>query len=62
MSKCPGSGIRANKVDNMVIRNNLVYDNTWWTVAASSGVVFAESEGNGVNEISGNVSPSTQSA
>ena len=56
VSKCSGSGIRANKVDNMIIRNNLVFDNTWWTVAASSGVVFAESQGIGVNEISGNVS------
>lgn len=32
VSKCPGSGIRANKVDNMVIRDNIVFDNTWWTV------------------------------
>jgi hypothetical protein len=41
---CPGSGIRANKVDYMTIRSNIVYDNCWWTVSATSGIVFAESQ------------------
>lgn len=55
VSKCPGSGIRSNKADNMLIRNNVVFDNVWWTTAASSGVVFAECVGTGSNTISQNV-------
>lgn len=52
---CPGSGIRVNKGDNCAIRHNLVYDNTHWTVSASSGVVFAESVGTGSNVIANNI-------
>jgi hypothetical protein len=55
ISKCPGSGIRANKADHLVVRNNVVFDNVWWTTAASSGLVFAESAGTGTNTITGNV-------
>jgi hypothetical protein len=55
VSKCPGSGIRANKVDDVTIQNNLVFDNCWWTFSASSGVVFAEALGTGTNKIAGNV-------
>ena len=35
--------------------NNLVYDNAWWTVSASSAVVFAENKGTGENRIIRNV-------
>ena len=52
---CPGSGIRANKVDNSIFRNNIVYDNVWWTVSASSGVVFAELRGTGNLSLTGNI-------
>ena len=52
---CPGSGIRADRSDNISIYNNLVYGNTWWTNSAPSAVVFAESEGMGENNIVGNV-------
>ena len=38
----------------MTISNNVVYDNTWWTTAASSGVVLAECAGNGYNQIVSN--------
>ena len=55
VSKCPGSGIRANKADYITAKNNIVFDNTWWTVSASSGLVFAEIVGTGINTITGNV-------
>ena len=51
---CPGSGIRSNKADYVLIKDNVVYDNTWWTTSASSGVVLAECAGSGFNAIEGN--------
>ena len=38
----PGSGIRFNDSDYMIIEDNTVYNATWWTTSASSGIVFAE--------------------
>ena len=38
----PSSGIRMNKADYGVIEDCHVYDNTWWTSSAESGIVFAE--------------------
>jgi len=38
-----GSGIRFNDSDHITIENNTVYNTTWWTSNASSGIVFAES-------------------
>ena len=37
-----GSGIRFNDSDHITIENNTVYNTTWWTSNASSGIVFAE--------------------
>ena len=51
---CTGSGIRCDKCDDVTIGQNAVYGNTWWTISASSAIVFAESEGFGTNKISGN--------
>ena len=39
----PGSGIRFNDSDHIIIENNEVYNTTWWTSSASSAIVFAES-------------------
>ena len=36
-----GSGIRFNDSDHITIENNTVYNTTWWTSNASSGIVFA---------------------
>jgi hypothetical protein len=52
---CGGSGVRANQADDSEIASNLVYDNCWWTHSASSGIVFAEAQGTGVNSIENNV-------
>ena len=38
----PGSGIRFNDSDHVLIENNTVYNTTWWTSSASSAIVFAE--------------------
>jgi hypothetical protein len=38
----PGSGIRFNDSDHILIENNIVYNTTWWTSSASSAIVFAE--------------------
>tara|TARA_E500000178_G_C17033327_1_gene761872 strand:+ start:839 stop:4972 length:4134 start_codon:yes stop_codon:yes gene_type:complete len=40
----PGSGIRFNKSDHMIIEDNEVYNTTWWTSSASSAIVLAESQ------------------
>ena len=32
----------ATQADHMLIQGNIIYDNCWWTVSATSGVVFAE--------------------
>ena len=39
----PGSGIRFNDSDHIIIENNEVYNTTWWTSSASSAIVYAES-------------------
>lgn len=39
----PGSAIRFNDSDHMVIEYNEVYNATWWTSSASSAIVYAES-------------------
>ena len=59
---CPGSGIRADRVDNVTISNNVVYGNIWWTTSASSAIVFAETLGDGTCEIRGNVVYGNQQA
>lgn len=38
---CPNSGIRVNNGDYCIISNNEVYNNTWWSANAESGIVFA---------------------
>ena len=38
---CPNSGIRVNNGDYCLISNNEVYNNTWWSANAESGIVFA---------------------
>jgi hypothetical protein len=45
----PGSGIRFNDSDHVLIENNTVYNTTWWTSSASSAIVFAETIA-GVND------------
>lgn len=52
---CTDSGIRCDRCDDVVIRNNLVYGNVWYTHSASSGIVFAESQGTGNLTFEGNV-------
>tara|TARA_Y100000991_G_scaffold49733_1_gene35920 strand:- start:10513 stop:12750 length:2238 start_codon:yes stop_codon:yes gene_type:complete len=39
----PGSAIRFNDSDYILIENNIVYNSNWWTSSASSAIVFAES-------------------
>jgi len=43
VSACPNSGIRMNKADYGIIAYNTVFDNTWWSSSAESGIVFADS-------------------
>lgn len=38
----PGSAIRFNDSDRIIIENNTVYNTTWWTSSASSAIVYAE--------------------
>jgi len=52
---CNGSGIRADRSDDVTIHSNVVYGNTWWTASAPSAVVFAEALGDGTNSITNNV-------
>jgi len=40
---CPASGIRVNRGDYVTIENSEVYSNTWWSSAAESAIVFAQS-------------------
>jgi len=40
---CPNSGIRVNKADYVLLEDSEVSNNTWWSYAAESGIVFAES-------------------
>jgi len=39
---CPNSGIRANYIDYLIIENNDVHTNCWWSPNAESGVVIAQ--------------------
>ena len=39
----PGSGIRFNDSDHMIIEDNVVHSTTWWSSSAESGIVYAES-------------------
>ena len=39
----PGSAIRFNDSDHILIENNIVYNSNWWTSSASSAIVLAES-------------------
>ena len=52
---CTDSGIRCDRCDDVLIRYNLVYGNVWYTHSASSGIVFAESQGTGNLTFEGNV-------
>tara|TARA_B100000401_G_scaffold79081_1_gene49558 strand:- start:534 stop:2771 length:2238 start_codon:yes stop_codon:yes gene_type:complete len=50
----PGSAIRFNDSDNIIIESNIVYNSNWWTSSASSAIVLAESiavSGDNTNEI-----------
>ena len=38
----PGSAIRFNDSDHILVENNIVYNSNWWTSSASSAIVFAE--------------------
>ncbi|MEE2789454.1 MAG: right-handed parallel beta-helix repeat-containing protein [Myxococcota bacterium] len=40
----PGSGIRFNKADYILVENNTVSNSTWWSTAAESGIVIAIAE------------------
>lgn len=44
VSYCPNSGIRSNKGDYILITNNKVYGNTWWSSSAESAIVLAEAQ------------------
>jgi len=44
VSYCPNSGIRSNKGDYILITNNKVYGNTWWSSSAESAIVLAEAK------------------
>ena len=44
-------GIHTSRVDNTDIKNCTVFDNMWWAPNAPSGIVFADSEGSGVNTV-----------
>lgn len=52
---CTSAGLHCDQCDNTTISNNLVYGNTWWTTTATSGIVFANSQGTGTNSMIGNV-------
>ena len=41
---CPNSGIRVNNGDYVWLTYNKVYDNTWWSYNAESGIVIAQSK------------------
>ena len=40
---CPASGIRVNRGDYITIADSKVYSNTWWSSAAESAIVLAQS-------------------
>ena len=40
----PGSGIRFNKGDYLLVENNTVSNSTWWSSSAESGIVIATAE------------------
>ena len=40
----PGSGIRFNKADYIMVEGNIVSNNTWWSSSAESGIVVATAE------------------
>lgn len=52
---CTSAGLHCNQCDNVTITENVVYGNTWWTASATSGIVFANSQGSGTNTMSYNV-------
>ena len=52
---CPGSGVRADRSDNININNNLIFGNAWWTTSAQSALVIAEAKGSGKINIGNNV-------
>ena len=37
----PNSGIRFNGSDYILVENNIVANNTWWSSSAESGIVIA---------------------
>ena len=41
---CPNSGIRVNNGDYIWLTYNTVFDNTWWSYNAESGIVIAQSK------------------
>ena len=43
VSHAPGAGIRVDGSDYCTIAANVVYNNTWWSANAESGVVLAQS-------------------
>ena len=56
----PGSGIRFNSSDYILVENNVVANTTWWSSSAESGVVIATAESIDTEEVvkilySGNV-------
>ncbi len=56
----PGSGIRFNNSDYILVENNVVSNTTWWSSSAESGVVIATAQSIDTEEIvkilySGNV-------
>ena len=40
----PGSGIRFNKADYILVENNIVANTTWWSSSAESAIVIATAE------------------
>eukprot|EP00929_Paragymnodinium_shiwhaense_P114721 TRINITY_DN83213_c0_g1_i1.p1 TRINITY_DN83213_c0_g1~~TRINITY_DN83213_c0_g1_i1.p1 ORF type:complete len:646 (-),score=44.29 TRINITY_DN83213_c0_g1_i1:52-1938(-) len=41
---CPNSGLRVNNGDYLLLEDSEVFNNTWWSSNAESGIVFAQSK------------------
>jgi hypothetical protein len=52
--ECAGGGISSENSDNVVIENNIVYNNCWYTMWATSGISVKDLNGGGVITIRGN--------
>ncbi len=47
---CPGAGISATKSDYIIIENNYIYNNCWYTVYGESGITLYENQNHDSND------------